>query len=98
MEQDEIEAMEDMIAVEGFTESPLYKVLEKRQAIDEQTAFKEFLELDPYTYTTLPDLQNKLAKIQENVLISRRVNTYFYETILIGREVEETLTAEEDLT
>jgi len=91
-------AVEKLVVLEEFVEGPVMDVLKTAQQRDEQAAMVELLELNPFDakFTKLADLQNALAKIQENVMLSRRVSAYFADAILNGQEAEEYLITQQE--
>lgn len=74
-----------------FLNTPVGKYLMERQRQDEQDATKALLALDPYTYTDYGGLLAAILKAQEAVNLSRGVNAYLQDAILMGNDAEKIL-------
>lgn len=85
------------IQVEQFLEnSPVGRYLVGCGEQDEQRVLDELIDFDAYKYTTLGELQTAFAKIQQNLLISRKVHNYLTDAIINGRQAEEIIANIED--
>lgn len=84
------------IEVENLFESDVGKFILGAAEQDENDAMIKLMEFDPYQFTTLGELQSALAKIQQNVLISRNVQGYLSDAIIRGRQAEEIIANIED--
>jgi len=84
------------IKTESFLETDIGRYLLGCRDQDERDAMEKLVEFDPYDYDSLGKLQAAFAKIQENVLISRKVHGYLTDAIIKGRQAEEMIAAIED--
>ena len=93
-------AIDLKIKIDRIMESEIGDYLKIAQESDEKEAVRLLLGLDPYDskYETLRDLQAEVAKIQEDVLLAAKVNTYFEAAIIKGMQAEELLSSEEEIT
>lgn len=82
--------------VRAFVESDIGKLILKGADADRTEAIKGLLELDPFGYNNLPDLQNALAKIQENVVLAGKVQAYLGDAIIRGDQADQLLMSQED--
>lgn len=74
-----------------FLNTPVGKYLIERQRQDEQDAVKALLAFDPYAHTSYETLLGAILKAQEAVNLSRGVNAYLQDAILMGNDAEKIL-------
>lgn len=100
MSDDIDKAIDLKIQIERLIESEVGDYLEEAREQDEREAVLALLALNPFDakFTQLSQLQSEIAKIQENVMLARKVNTYFANAILNGNQAEELLSSEEEMT
>jgi hypothetical protein len=84
------------IEVEKFLDTDIGRYILGCREQDEKDALEKLVEFDPYKYNNLGELQTAFAKIQENVLIARKVHGYLSDAIIRGNQAEEILAAIED--
>lgn len=81
---------------ELFIQSDLGKYIDGCAKQDSESAKYALLELNPYEFTNLTDLQNKIVSLQLQAKIAMKVIDYFSETVNRGRQAEHQLETEED--
>lgn len=91
-----VQAGEAADKVRAFIESEVGQLILAAADQDEREAFKELLTIDPFEFTDLPTLQNTIAKIQENVMLSRKINSYLGDAIIRGDQADEILMSKEE--
>ena len=74
-----------------FMVSDLGKEFDKISQADIEIAKRAMVELDPYKFTTLPELQNAIAVIQRQAEIATAIRSYVAEAIEIGNQAEHVL-------
>ena len=82
--------------VRAFMESEVGKLILASGDLDERESFAEMLALDPFEFTSLAELQNTIAKIQENVVLSRKIQGYLADAIIRGDQADEILMSKEE--
>jgi len=95
-EQQLVEAGQMGDKVRAFIESDIGQLILSGADIDKAEAIKDLLELDPFAYNNLPDLQNALAKIQENVVLSGKIQGYLGDAIIRGDQADQLLMSKEE--
>lgn len=80
---------------EKFVVSDLGKYLDGAAGQDIEAAKEEFLELNPYEFSSLVELQNKISDLQHRAKVAIAFRSYVTETIERGRQSEHQLETEE---
>lgn len=93
-----IASVEEYLKVQPFVESDVYDVLKKGMAEDKRIASDALASINVWDYDSLPALQNAIAKLQEDVILSGKVSTYFATVIQRGLAGEEYLRSLEEET
>lgn len=83
--------------VAAFSEGEIGQYLERKVQADEIEIFQAFLELDPWDFNNLPDLQNAIARLQEPVFQGRQIKAYLADAIIAGQEADNLLMSKEDI-
>lgn len=71
---------------EKLVKSDLGKYLDGVYQQDLNEAKLALLEIDPFSYKTLTDLQNQIAALQFNVKLAQKLQSYLSDTIINGRQ------------
>lgn len=96
-EEDQLVAAGEMgDKIKAFIAGEIGQYLMSARDRDEQEAIGELLALDPFEYLTLAKLQNEIAKIQENVVLARKVHAYLGDAIIRGQQADELLMSKEE--
>lgn len=83
------------LEAEKFIQSDLGKYINGCIQQDIESAKQELSELDPYKYTTLPELQNAITEIQNRSRASKDLYSYISEAINRGIQAEHQLDQED---
>ena len=78
-----------------FLQSDIGKYFDGCSLQDLELAKDKLLELNPYEYHTLIELQNKIASLQLDAKVAEKMRLYIAETIEKGRQAEHQLETEE---
>lgn len=82
-------------AAKVFIQSDLGKYLDGCSLQDLEQAKDDLLDLDPYAFISLVDLQNKIVLLQLNAKIAQKMRVYLAEIVERGRQSEHQLETEE---
>ena len=77
------------LEAEAFVESDIGKLIQGKAEQDCEAAKDKLLELDPYKYNTLPELQNAIMTIQADARTALRIKSYIAETIITGQQADQ---------
>lgn len=78
-----------------FLTTPVGKLLIGSADQDLEEAKDKLLELDPYRYTSLVDLQNAIQAIKAEAICALKLKGYIGEAIIVGDQATHTLSSEE---
>jgi hypothetical protein len=87
-------AMELSIGFKKFLKSDPGKYLIGVAEQDTKIAKDQLLEIDPYKYTTLADLQNAILSIQREANVAMALQNYIGVAIVEGEQAEQHLNTE----
>jgi len=73
----------------AFLQSDLGKGLDASTQQEIEVCKDELLNLDPFKYTTLTDLQNAISGVQYRANIAASVRNYLAEILVIGNQAEQ---------
>lgn len=95
-ENDLVSAGEFGDKVSAFIDSEIGKYLIACKARDEAEAAEALLSLDPFKYSSLGELQSKIAELQENMVLARKIHGYLADAIINGKQADQLLMTKED--
>ena len=81
----------------SFLETDLGRLFTTRADSDEQGAIQALVQLDPFEYETLADLQNAIASAQRDMEIGQRIAQYLRDAIVNGELAWQQLEANEEV-
>ncbi|MCR4308116.1 MAG: hypothetical protein NUV80_06165 [Candidatus Berkelbacteria bacterium] len=96
MSESDIAAFKLGKEAEVFIQSDLGKYIDGCSKQDMESAKQALLDLDPYAFKDLVELQNKIVSLQTQAKLAMKVIDYFAETINRGKQAEHQLETEED--
>lgn len=98
MSQNNILAASEKIGIEArsFLESDLGKYISGCAMQDSEVAKDELMILDPYTFNTLAELQNKISSLQLKAWLAKSLTQYLSEAIDNGKQASYQLENEEN--
>lgn len=82
------------IELTKFIETDVGKYLDGCSQQDVEAAKDELLEIDPYKFTTLRALQNKICDIQHKAKVAMSLRQYLYDAIINAQQAEHQLNHE----
>lgn len=82
--------------VKAFIASEIGQLMLSAKDQDKSEAMNDMLKLNPYDYKTLGELQNAIAKAQENVMLAEKVHGYLADVIIRGEQADQLLMSQED--
>lgn len=82
-------------AAKQLVESELGKYLDGMSLQDIDAAKEELVDLNPYEFKSLNELQNKISELQFRAKVALTFRSYIAETIERGRQAEHQLKYEE---
>jgi hypothetical protein len=74
------------IEVEKFLKTDVGRLLDGRSLQDLEDAKAEIFDLDPYQFTTLVDLQNKIISIKRKAGTALALRQYLADAIISGKQ------------
>jgi hypothetical protein len=74
------------IEVEKFLKTDVGRLLDGRSQQDLEDAKEEIFDLDPYQFTTLVDLQNKIITIKRKAGTALALRQYLADAIISGKQ------------
>ena len=77
------------LEAEAFIESNLGRLIQGKADQDCEAAKDKLLDLDPYQYSSLPELQNAIMTIQADAKTALRIKSYIAETIITGKQADQ---------
>lgn len=84
-------------SAKDFLESDVGRMVLFRADADEQTAIQTLVQIDPYEYETLIDLQNAIMAAQQEYLVGQRIAQYVRDAIVNGDMAWQNLNAAEEV-
>ena len=84
--------------IAAFLDSDIGKYIDSCSKTDENEAIAKLLKLSPFEFDKLGELQSAIAKIQEDVMLSRKVNAYLADAIIRGQQADQLLMSNEETT
>ncbi len=81
---------------ERFKTTEIWRVINGKALQDVEFAKLALVELDPYQYTILSDLQNAISQLQIKARIAKSIEDYVEDAINEGGDAEKTLDIESE--